>query len=144
MLRAEQLSSDAKDEGSELSTLLADLEHVTPQRYPGDTASLLVRARFEVRAGRRAEAEPVWLNALRRSDVDPATVAEGAAFLARRGSVEAASFAADRVFTEPTLVREASEIRAVVDQRHRLASQIDDVRQRLHDYEARLKGASST
>jgi len=139
VLHAEQVSQDAKDEGAELLTVIAELDHSRPPRWPTGTASLVELAKFEDRSGRRVEAERVWIEVLRQPDLAPRTLAEGAAFLARRGNPQAASLATERARAEPTLAREAEEIREVVEQRRRLVASIDAVRDRLRSYEARLR-----
>jgi protein O-mannosyl-transferase len=139
VLRAEQVADDARDEAAELSTLIADLDRARPTRWPTDTAALVDLAKFEDRAGRRVQAERLWTEVFRRPDVAPPTLGEGAAFLARRGSLEAATVAAQRVLAEPTLARESGEIREVVEQKRRLAARIDTMRGRLRAYEARLR-----
>lgn len=132
-------STDAREEGARLLAIVSELDASRLVKEATDTASLVELARFENKAGRRQEAERAWVQVLGRSDVDAVALGEGAAFLAERGSLPAASLASERVRADPRLGERASEIARVVDERRQLAARIDAIRERVQAYVHRLE-----
>jgi tetratricopeptide (TPR) repeat protein len=135
--RAEQLSGDARPEAGELRALIDELERLRAREGNG-VASPVERARFEARAGRRAQAEKAWAAAMDQPGVDAGAVGEGAAFLAQRGSLERAPFVTARVLAEPALGPERSKIIDILEERGRFATHVNALRPRIRAVERRF------